>query len=91
MVIIPLNLMCSYPEIQEQVGLPACSDQAQTIMRDGTMEETAFALIFLSVSCSLLRECSHAGQHSCRSSDLVDKTNILHEKLILCSHQIRHY
>jgi hypothetical protein len=35
MVIIPLNLMCSYPEMQEQLGLPACSDQAQTIMRDG--------------------------------------------------------
>jgi hypothetical protein len=35
MVIIPLNLVCSYPEMQEQVGLLTCSDQAQTIMGDG--------------------------------------------------------
>jgi len=27
--------MCSYPEMQEQVGLPACSEQAQTNMGDG--------------------------------------------------------
>jgi hypothetical protein len=27
--------MCSYPEVQDWIGLPACSDQAQTIMRDG--------------------------------------------------------
>ena len=35
MVIIPLNLVCSHPEMQEQVGLLASSDQAQTLMRDG--------------------------------------------------------
>jgi len=87
--------MCSYPEMQEQLGLPACSDQAQTIMRDGMRgrhnEETAFALIFLSLYCSLLQDRSRTGQHSCRCSNLVGKTNILYEKLILCSHQIRHY
>jgi hypothetical protein len=83
--------MCSYPEMQDQVGLPVCSEQAQPIMRAGTMEETAFALIFLSVCCSLLQERSHPGQHSCRCSNLVDKTNILYGKLILCSYQIRHY
>ena len=27
--------MCSYPEVQDWIGLPACIDQAQTIMRDG--------------------------------------------------------
>jgi len=45
------------------------------------MEEAAFALIFLSLCCSLLQERSRPGQHSCRCSNLVGKTNILYEKL----------